>query len=329
MNRDKVVVTGGMGFIGRNICELLLSEGYEVHIIDNYCTTDLKGINNYKYKIYKDHSEYLLNNLEDQNDGVIFHRMTILNMKRIPEVMKDAKYVFHTAAVPRVEPSIQNPLESNSINIQGSLAIFFAAKEAGVERIIFSSSSSVYGANPQLPKVETMRTEPLSPYAVAKLAAENYCSVYHRLYGLETVSLRYFNVFGPRQDPNSPYSGVVSRFIDAIKNEKQPTIYGDGEQTRDFTYVDNVAQANFVACHEDKAAGGVYNIGCQVRVSINELWHQMVEFSGSNLTAVYGPHRAGDVPHSLADISAARRDLNFDPQVGVGQGLKSTLKFYL
>ena len=141
MNRDKVVVTGGMGFIGRNICELLLSEGYEVHIIDNYCTTDLKGVNNYKYKIYKDHSEYLLNNLEDQNDGVIFHRMTILNTKRIPEVMKDAKYVFHTAAVPRVEPSIQNPLESNSINIQGSLAIFFAAKEAGVERIIFSSSS--------------------------------------------------------------------------------------------------------------------------------------------------------------------------------------------
>jgi UDP-glucose 4-epimerase len=174
-----------------------------------------------------------------------------------------------------------------------------------------------------------MRTEPLSPYAVAKLAAEHYCMVFHKLYGLETVALRYFNVFGPRQDPNSPYSGVVSRFIDAIISDTAPTIHGDGEQTRDFTYVDNVARANFAACHETAAAGGVYNIGCQKRISVNDLWNTMAELTGSHLEPKREPARSGDVPHSLADISAARRDLGLDPKIGVREGLEKTLSFYI
>ena len=304
------LVTGGAGFIGSYLVRYLLNKGERVRVLDNFSTGHRS-------------------NLSEVISSLELLEGDITNIQSVQEAVYGVDYILHQAALPSVPRSVEDPLSSHDANASGTLNLLIGAKEAGVRRLVYASSSSVYGANPQLPKVETMRTEPLSPYAVAKLAAENYCSVYHRLYGLETVSLRYFNVFGPRQDPNSPYSGVVSRFIDAIKNEKQPTIYGDGEQTRDFTYVDNVAQANFVACHEDKAAGGVYNIGCQVRVSINELWHQMVEFSGSNLTAVYGPHRAGDVPHSLADISAARRDLNFDPQVGVSQGLKSTLKFYL
>ena len=304
------LVTGGAGFIGSYLVRYLLNKGERVRVLDNFSTGHRS-------------------NLSDVISSVELLEGDITNMQSVQEAVYDVDYILHQAAIPSVPRSVEDPLSSHDVNASGTLNLLIGAKEAGVRRLVYASSSSVYGANPKLPKVETMRTEPLSPYAVAKLAAENYCLVYHRLYGLETVSLRYFNVFGPRQDPNSPYSGVVSRFIDAIKNKKQPTIYGDGEQTRDFTYVDNVAQANFVACHEDKAAGGVYNIGCQARVSINELWHQMVRFTGSNLTAVYGPHRAGDVPHSLADISAARRDLNFDPRVGISQGLKSTLEFYL
>jgi UDP-glucose 4-epimerase len=247
----------------------------------------------------------------------------------VAKAVRDMEFVLHEAAIPSVPRSVENPIESHEANASGTLVLLQAARNAGVGRLVYASSSSVYGANPELPKVESMRTEPLSPYAVAKLAAEHYCMVFHKLYGLETVALRYFNVFGPRQDPNSPYSGVVSRFIDAIISDTAPTIHGDGEQTRDFTYVDNVARANFAACHETAAAGGVYNIGCQKRISVNDLWNTMAELTGSHLEPKREPARSGDVPHSLADISAARRDLGLDPKIGVREGLEKTLSFYI
>ena len=310
MNRDKVVVTGGMGFIGRNICELLLSEGYEVHIIDNYCTTDLKGVNNYKYKIYKDHSEYLLNNLEDQNDGVIFHRMTILNTKRIPEVMKDAKYVFHTAAVPRVEPSIQNPLESNSINIQGSLAIFFAAKEAGVERIIFSSSSSVYGDTAQVPTDESVIIDPLSPYALQKYAAERYLELFDKLYGTNSVSLRYFNVYGEFQPESGSYVPVMGIFFRQYAKKEPLTVTGDGETERDFVNVTDVARANLLAATNSSISEGhhIFNIGTGSSFTINQIAKQI------NDNIMYISPRV-EPRKTKADITKAKEVLGWEPEV--------------
>ncbi len=304
------LVTGGAGFVGSYLARFLLDRDEEVRVLDNFSTGKRENLTEVERRIEVVEG--------DLNDPAALSR-----------AVSGVDYVFHEAAIPSVPRSVDEPVESHEANATGTLSLLCASKEAGVRRLVYASSSSVYGANPELPKIETMRTEPLSPYAVAKLAAEHYCTVFHQLYGLETVSLRYFNVFGPRQDPNAPYSGVVSRFIDAILSSMPPTIHGEGDQTRDFTYVENVAQANFAACHETSAAGGVYNIGCQTRISVNELWATMAELTSSKLEPSYTSVRSGDVPHSLADISAARCDLRFDPQIDVREGLKRTLEFYI
>jgi len=304
------LVTGGGGFVGSYLVRFLLERDEQVRVLDNFSTGKLE-------------------NLSEVSDRIELVEGDLNTSSDVSRAVAGVDYVLHEAAIPSVPRSVERPMESHEANATGTLNLLSEASTAGVKRLVYASSSSVYGANPELPKVETMRTEPLSPYAVAKLAAEHYCTVFHRLYGLETVSLRYFNVFGPRQDPSSPYSGVVSRFIDAIASESAPTIHGDGSQTRDFTYVDNVAHANLAACHEPAAAGGVYNIGCQGRISVGELWKTMAELAGSSLEPTYAPARSGDVPHSLADISAARRDLHLEPRVGIREGLRRTLDFHI
>jgi nucleoside-diphosphate-sugar epimerase len=303
------LVTGGAGFVGSNLVRFLLERGERVRVLDNFSTGKRE-------------------NLEEVRGSIEIVEGDLRVREDVRSALEGIDFVLHQAAIPSVPRSVEQPIESHDANATGTLNLLYEARDAGVKRVVYASSSSVYGANPALPKVETMRTEPMSPYAVAKLTAEHYCVVFHRLYGLETVSLRYFNVFGPRQDPQSPYSGVVSRFIEAIESGKAPTIHGDGSQTRDFTFVANVAEANFAACHSAAAAGGVYNIGCQGRISVKELWDTMAELAESSLEPHFGPPRAGDVPHSLADISAARRDLGYDPKVDIREGLRRTLGFY-
>lgn len=303
------LVTGGAGFVGSNLVRFLLERSERVRVLDNFSTGKRE-------------------NLHEVRDRIEMCEGDLASRDDVRSAVRGVDYVLHQAAIPSVPRSVERPLESHEANASGALRVLHEAREAGVKRVVYASSSSVYGANPELPKVESMRTEPLSPYAVAKLAAEHYAVVFHRLYGLETVSLRYFNVFGPRQDPHSPYSGVVSRFIEAVEGGEAPTIHGDGSQTRDFTFVDNVSEANFAACHSPDAAGSVYNIGCQDRISVKRLWETIAELTGSELEPRFGPARAGDVPHSLADISAARRDLGYDPGVDVREGLRRTLVFY-
>ena len=303
------LVTGGAGFIGSHLVRFFLERGDRVRVLDNFSTGKRENLSEVAGKI-----ELVEGSLS--SPGVV------------EAAVAGVDFVLHQAAIPSVPRSVEFPLESHESNATGTLRLLKCAAEAGVRRLVYASSSSVYGANPALPKVESMPTEPLSPYAVSKLSAEQYALVFHRLYGLETVSLRYFNVFGPRQDPNSPYSGVVSRFIDAIRSGSPPTIHGDGEQTRDFTYIENVARANFAATERPEAAGSVYNIGCATRVSVNELWRVMAELSGSKLEPRYEPSRSGDVPHSLADIGRARKDLGYDPAVDLREGLRRTLSHY-
>jgi len=303
------LVTGGAGFIGSHLVRFFLERGERVRVLDNFSTGKPENLSEVEGKI-----ELVQGSLSSESD--------------VEAAVDGVDFVLHQAAIPSVPRSVEFPLESHESNATGTLRLLRYAAEAGVRRLVYASSSSVYGANPTLPKVEAMPTEPMSPYAVSKLCAEQYAVVFHHLYGLETVSLRYFNVFGPRQDPNSPYSGVVSRFIDAIASGSPPTIHGDGEQTRDFTYVENVARANFAATERPEAAGSVYNIGCAARVSVNELWRVMAELSGSTLEPRYAPARSGDVPHSLADIGRARKDLGFEPAIDLREGLRRTLSYY-
>jgi nucleoside-diphosphate-sugar epimerase len=303
------LVTGGAGFIGSHLVRLLLGLGARVRVLDNFSTGKRENLSEVEGRI-----ELLEGSLSSDPDV----RAAVAGME----------FVLHQAAIPSVPRSFEFPLESHESNATGTLRLLKYAAAAGVRRLVYASSSSVYGASPVLPKVESMPTEPLSPYAVSKLSGEQYAVVFHRLYGFETVSLRYFNVFGPRQDPSSPYSGVVSRFIDAIATGTPPTIHGDGEQTRDFTYVENVARANLAAAEVPEAAGGVYNIGCARRVSVNELWRLMAEISGSRLEPRYAQARSGDVPHSLADIGRARKELGYEPAVDLREGLRRTLSYY-
>jgi nucleoside-diphosphate-sugar epimerase len=303
------LVTGGAGFVGSYLVRFLLERGERVRVLDNLSTGKRENLSEVEGSI-----ELVVGDLCSESD--------------VARACEGVDFVLHEGAIPSVPRSVAEPMESHASNATGTLQLLRAAQAARVKRLVYASSSSVYGANPELPKVETMRTEPLSPYAVAKLTAEHYAVVFHRLYGLPTVSLRYFNVFGPRQDPSSPYSGVVSRFIEAITAGEAPTIHGDGEQTRDFTYVENVARANFAACHRAEAAGGVYNIGCSSRISVNDLWRTMANLAGSDLEPRHEPPRAGDVPHSLADISSARRALGYEPAVDFREGLRRTLDFY-
>ena len=241
--------------------------------------------------------------------------------------MEGADYVLHFAAIPSVQRSVENPIGTNDVNVGGTLCLLQTAREIGVKRFVFSSSSSLYGESEVLPKIETMAPAPISPYGLQKLAGETYCRLYHQLYGLPTVALRYFNVFGPRQDPASQYSAAIPRFISAVCEQRRPTIYGDGEQTRDFTFVANVVRANVLACAASaEAFGGAFNIGCGARISLNDLVRSLGELVGREVNSDHAEPRAGDIRHSLASIDLARSRLGYEPEIELLEGLRRTLE---
>ena len=296
------LVTGGAGFIGSHISDRLLADGHRVRILDNFSTGKHENI--------------------PLSDDVEVIEGDIGNYDTVRTAMEQVDIVFHEAAIASVPETVGNPLASERVNYRGTLNILEAARHAGVKRVMLACSAAVYGDLPELPKQESMPVKPLSPYAVDKLASEQACQMYTHLYGLETVSLRYFNVFGPRQDPSSPYSGVISIFSDYLDQGKQPTIYGDGEQTRDFVYVSDVVEANIKAATAPSAAGKAINIATDSKLSINELLKTICDLKGQPFEPHYKPGRQGDIRHSRADISAAREYLEWQPIVAFEDGLR-------
>ena len=304
-----VLVTGGAGFIGSHLARRLLSDGCNVRILDNFATGSRENV------------LPLLGDI-DLIEG------DIQSYERVHNAVRGCDLVFHQAALPSVPRSIQDPLTSNASNVIGTLNVLLAARDESVRRVVFASSSSVYGANPELPKHEAMATLPISPYAVAKQAAEGYCRAFFEVYGLETVALRYFNVFGPSQDPLSQYAAVVPKFITALLEGRRPLVFGDGEQSRDFTYIDNTVDANMLAASAQGAAGKAFNIACGERISLNDLLAEIRELTGSDLEAEYLDPRPGDIPHSLADISSAREVLGYVPDIDLSDGLARTINYH-
>lgn len=305
-----VLVTGGAGFIGSHIASAMASAGAKVRIIDDLSTG---------------HRE----NLEEIGDKIDFVQASVADEEALRKAIEDVELVFHEAAIPSVPRSVENPRQTHIASVDSTFSLLLAARENRVKRVIYAASSSAYGDQPTLPKVESMLPEPLSPYAVAKLVGELYCQVFTRVYGLETLSLRYFNVFGPRQDPSSQYSGVISRFISAILRGERPVIYGDGEQSRDFTYIDNVVDANLSAAQTTRGTGQVINVANGVQITLNQLLNELKEITGKrDVTAEYFDTRAGDVKHSLADITRAREFLGFEPKVDLRTGLKLTIDWW-
>jgi nucleoside-diphosphate-sugar epimerase len=308
------LVTGGAGFIGSNLVEALLCGGHDVRALDDF-------------------SSGRRENLERTADWSRTGggRFTLIegdvrDAATCQQAVLGADYVLHQAAIPSVQRSVLNPTTTNAVNVAGSLNVLEAARQAKTRRVVFASSSSLYGESEKLPKVESHAPDPISPYGLQKLAAETYCRLYHRLYGVPTIALRYFNVFGPRQDPTSEYSAVIPRFITAVRAGRPATIYGDGEQTRDFTYVANVVQANLAACGASAVAcGRAYNIACGERVSLNLLADRIGELAGAKLLREHRDPRPGDIRHSLAGIDEARAALGYDPQVDLVEGLRRTL----
>ncbi len=306
---SKYVVTGGAGFIGSALVRSLLEGGGSVAVIDNLLTG---------------HEH----NLAEVRDRIEFHRLDIRDAGALAHPMRGADVVFHLAAIPSVPRSIDDPVPSHEVNIDGTFNVLRAAVESGVRRLVYAASSSAYGDSLTLPKVETMVTRPKSPYAVQKLVGEYYASVFHSCYGLETVSLRFFNVYGPRQDPSSPYSGVLSLFMRHLLAGTPPTIFGDGEQSRDFTYVEDVAGLCIKAAEAPNAAGKMYNAGNGGRFTLNFIWSLLQKMEGIELPAKFGPPRAGDVRDSMADTAAAVADLGHAPRFTIEEGLKRTLAWY-
>ena len=304
------LVTGGAGFIGSHIASGLIQAGAKVRIIDDLSTG------------YRE-------NVAEIGGDVDFVQATLADESTLRKVLEDVELVFHEAAIPSVPRSVENPRQTHIASVDSTFSLLLAARDKGVKRLVYAASSSVYGDQPTLPKVETMLPDPLSPYAVAKLVGEYYCQVFTRVYGLETVSLRYFNVFGPRQDPSSEYSGVISRFISALLSGQRPVIYGDGEQSRDFTYIDNVVAANLKAAETTKAVGQIINVANGERVTLNQLLDQLKELTGRNdLQAEYQAFRRGDVRDSLADITRARQLLDYKSHVDLQTGLKATMDWW-
>ena len=308
MKNKKIVVTGGAGFIGSNLARTLASDNKTI-VIDNLSTGYLENIQD----------------LID-NHKIEFIKGSITDLDFLFEVFNNVDYVFHQAAIPSVPRSINDPIRTNHANVDGTLNVLVAAKDNDVKKIIFASSSSVYGDTPSLPKKEDMMPCPLSPYAVSKLTAENYCQVFTNVYNLSTVSLRYFNVYGPRQDPTGDYAAVIPKFITNITNDKSPVIFGDGEQSRDFTYIDDVVQANIKAA--ESTTCGVFNIAGGKRITINFLAELIMEIIGKNLEIVYDNPRPGDVKHSLADISGAIKHFNYKPEFDIKNGLEKTVNWF-
>ena len=299
------LVTGGAGFIGSHLSEELVRRGHTVRVADSLITGHRRNL--------------------DHIPGVEFLEGDLADLPFAQRAAAGMDYVLHQAAIPSVPRSVNDPITSNRANTDATLNVLVAARDAGVRRLVFASSSSEYGNTPTLPKREDMPPSPLSPYALQKVMGTAYCQMFTRLYGFETVATRYFNVFGPRQDPSSPYSGVISVFSTALSEGRRPIIYGDGEQTRDFTYVANVVDGVLRACEAPKAAGEVINVACGTRISLNELLRVMNRIVGTNLEAIYKDERAGDVKDSQADISKATALLGYTPIVDLEEGLRHTL----
>jgi len=306
---NRYIVTGGAGFIGSALVRALLAEGREVHVIDNLSSG----------------TEANLKAVERQ---IVFHQLDVRRYDQIAKVIAGAQRVFHLAAIPSVPKSIDQPVISHEVNINGTFNVFRAAAEGKVGRVIYAASSSAYGDTPVLPKVETMSPHPKSPYALQKLVGEYYASIFSDCFNLQTVSLRFFNVFGPRQDPSSPYSGVLSVFITCLLERRSPTIFGDGEQSRDFTYVEDVVGLMLKASQVPGISGRVFNAGNGGRITLNETWKQLQQIEGVNIPARYGKPRSGDVRDSQADTSAAIKELGHAPRFTLEQGLRLTLEWY-
>jgi len=303
------LVTGGAGFIGSNIVDELLRRGMRVRVLDNFSTGRAE-------------------NLRDAMDRIELVEGDLRDADAVDRAVHGADFVLHQAALASVPRSIADPVSNNQVNVQGTLNVLVAAQRHRVKRVVYASSSSVYGDSEELPKVETMTPNPKSPYAVAKLAAEQYCRVFADLHGMTTISLRYFNVFGPRQDPSSQYSAVIPIFVRCLLQGQAPTVYGDGEQSRDLTFISNVVRANLLACEANVTGGRVYNIACGGRYTINQVFEALEKRIGSGLKPHYEPTRAGDVKHSMADITRIQRELGYQPTVGFEDGIDATVRWY-
>ena len=308
----KILVTGGAGFIGSNLTEALLKIGHEVRVLDNFSTGK-------KENLTFDETYSALHIIEGD----------IVRSQVCQSAMREVDYVFHQAALPSVQQSVEDPLTSNRVNVEGTLNVLIAAKEAGVKRVIYASSCAIYGDDPALPKQEKMASHPLSPYALQKYIGERYGRLFSRLYRLETVSLRYFNVFGPKQDPGSVYSAVIPRFIDALLQRCPPVVFGDGEQSRDFVYVGDVVQANLLAMSRGPLWGDVINVASGRGLSLNQLLSFLGEILNLRIPAVYQETRRGDVRHSIGDIQKAKQVLNYEPQVEIKAGLERTVHYWM
>jgi UDP-glucose 4-epimerase len=305
------LITGVAGFIGSSIARALLAGGEQVRGIDNFATGKRE-------------------NIAEITSRIDFREADLLDLDAMKKACQGVECVFHQAAIPSVPKSVLDPLGSNRTNVDGTVNILAAARDAKVRRVMYAASSSAYGDTPTLPKHEEMTPNPISPYAVAKLASEHYMLSFYRCYGLETVSLRYFNIFGPRQDPTSPYSGVLAKFITQMLRGEQPTIFGDGTQSRDFTYIDNAVSANLLAAQAPAAnvAGRVFNVATGTRVDLNETFELLKPLTGYFGKVKYGPEREGDIKHSLADISRAEKQFAYQPKVNFAEGLKRTVEWY-
>jgi len=304
-----VLVTGGAGFIGSNLTEELVRRRFNVKVIDNLTTGNIK-------------------NLQDVKDKIEFIKGDITNLKLLKSGMKNVDFVLHQAAIPSVPRSLKDPIRTNKANVEGTLKVLIAARDSKVKRVIYASSSSVYGDSRVLPKNEYMRNNPLSPYACTKMVGEYYCKQFSELYKLDTISLRYFNVFGPKQNPDSQYAAVIPLFIKKIMNEQVPIIFGDGTQSRDFTFVENVIEANILAMEAIKGSGEVINIACGKRIELNNLVIMLNKILDKKINPVFTKSRQAEVKHSLADISKAKKILGYRPKISFEEGLKKTAEYY-
>lgn len=305
------LITGIAGFIGSSLARAVMAQGDDVRGVDNFSTGKRE-------------------NLADIAGQIDFREVDLLNLDALHQACRGIDYIFHEAAIPSVPKSVLDPLGSNRANVDGTVHLLVAARDAKVKRVVYAASSSAYGDTPTLPKHEGMVPNPISPYAVAKLTGEYYMTSFYRCYGLETVSLRYFNIFGPRQDPTSPYSGVLAKFIAQMLNGEQPTILGDGTQSRDFTYIENAVEANLLAVKApaSQVAGQVFNVATGKRADLNQAFQLLKKIIGYPGEVKYGPTRSGDVKHSLADLSRAEEHLGYTPKVDFEQGLRLTVEWY-
>ena len=306
---SEYLVTGGAGFIGSNLVEALLKRGHKVRVVDNFSTGRRA-------------------NLEPFLNQIQLFELDIADPRGLEEAFAGVDFVLHQAALPSVPRSIEDPVGTFQSSVYGTLNVLEASRKAGVKKLVFASSSSIYGSNPELPKREDMLPAPMSPYAAGKLSAETYCRVYHRVYGLKTTSLRYFNVFGPKQDPQSQYAAVIPKFITAGIKGQAVTVYGDGEQSRDFTYIDNVVQANILAAESENGAGQVFNTACGDRITLNQMLAQIETLLNRRIERNYVAPRPGDVPHSQADITLLQKSFDYQPRVTFQEGLRRTYDYF-